>query len=916
MSAHRDDERLWARMRRVFRLPATAERIDQEIDEELRFHLEGRIEELMATGLTRGQAESEARRRFGDVSRYRRESRDIEHTSHERRARMELTDAFLRETSRAARTLRRSPGFTGITILTLALGIGAATAVFTLLDAVVLRPLPYVASDRLVDLSSPVPLMKGQSRWGLARHEMFYFLERGQTLQNIGLYQTSEATVLGSGTGERPERARWVSASASLFDVLGFVPARGRLFTADDNRSRQPQVVVLGDAYWRRRFGGDPGIVGSQINVEGRSLTVAGVLPPRADLPDLKVDLWAPAWVDSTTIWNNHTWAAIGRLAPGFSAADAQRELAPLTERIAEVFPQVYNPEFVKNTGFSTEVRPLRDVVVGEMATRALWILFGSVCLVLLIAGANVANLFLVRLDARRRDIAMRTALGADRAHLAWHYLTESLLLTLTAGVLAVLVAKAMLGVLLALAPSELPRLAEVRLGGTAIVFALGAALLTGLVFGVLPLLGKRLDVAVLREGGRGLTSSRARMHARRVLVAAQMAFAVVLLAAGVLMFRTFQNLRAVRPGFDPEGVTAMQVALPGSRYGRSGPQLFASATLASRFHQQLIERVSGLPGVEAAGVTTHLPLASGDWCTGITIIGATPESSQGVCPSSALVSPGYFEAMGIRVTGDKLTWSGMNAHDGAVVVSRTFADLHLQNMKPIGTSLRFWGTNPPYYRVVGIADEVRGQGVTAPPVDIAYFPIQHIPDSPLWSPALNVHLVIRSPSGSPITLGNAVARFAQEIDPEVAVSAPTTMNTLLAKSMARQSFTMVLLLLSAGIALLLSAVGIYGVISYLVQQRRGEIGVRMALGARASQVSGMVLRQSLGLASVGVVVGIVAALALTKFLGTLLYGVTPTDLPTFVAAPVVLLAVASAASLFPARRAALVDPAETLRGD
>ena len=914
---HLDDDRLWGRVRRVFRLPGSRERIDAEIDEELRFHLEGRIEELMdREGLSRVDAEREARRRFGDVARYRREARDIEHATHEQRQRMEFRDAFLRETSRAARTLRRAPGFTFITVLTLALGIGAATAVFTLLDAVVLRPLPYANADRLVELSSPVPLMKGQTRWGLARHQMYYILGQGHTFENIGVYQMAEATLLGSGSGERPERVRWASASASLFDVLGFRPALGRLFTAEDNRNRSPQVVVLSDGFWRRRFGADPAIVGRNVNVDGRGLMVTGVLPPRAELPDLEVDLWAPAWVDSTVIWNNHTWTAIGLLKPGVTAADAEADVRPLTARIAEVYPETYGPRFVETTGFTTDVTPLRQAVVGEVVTRALWILFGSVCLVLLIAGANVANLFLVRTDARRREVAMRTALGADRSHLAWHYLTESLLLTVVAGALAIVIAQALLRVLLAIAPSELPRLAEVRLGGASFLFAASVAILTGIAFGLLPLAGRRLDLAMLREGSRGLTSSRRRMHARRVLVAAQMAFAVVLLAAGALMLRTFRNLRAVQPGFDPAGVVTMQISLPASRYGRAGPQLLESATLASRFHEQLIERVRALPGVQRAAVSTHLPLLSGDWCTGISIIGRTPGSVVGACPSAALVSPGYFETMGIRVTGEPLTWDGMKAHDGAVIVSRRFADNHLEDRPVIGAALRFFGTEPPYYRVTGVAEDVRGNGVDAPPVDIVYFPVQHLPGAPLWSAAREVHLVVKSPTSHASTLGAAVARIAAEIEPEAAVAGVTTMETVLARSMARQSFTMVLLLICATIALLLSAVGIYGVISYLVAQRRGEIGVRMALGARATQVTGMILRQSLGLAAVGIVFGIVAAFALTRFLAALLYGVTPTDIVAFVGAPALLLCVAAAAAAVPARRAARVDPVDALRAD
>lgn len=909
-SRERDDDRLWRRIRRVFRLPFSRRRLTAEIDEELRFHLEGRTEELMAAeGLTRAAAEAEARRRFGDLVHYREEAREIDQTTHRRRERMQISEAFTRETRRAVRTLARTPGFSFVTLITLALGIGAATAVFTLLDGVVLRPLPYASAERLVKLSSPVPKLKGQTEWGLARHQMFYFLESGRTLENLGVYQFSDVTVLGDGSGERPERVRWARASASLFEVLGFVPHRGRLILRDDNRSPRPTVVVLGHGFWQRRFAGDANVIGRSINVEGYPMTVVGVLPARAGLPDLDVALWAPAHVDSTTVQHNHTWHAIGRLKPGFTAADAERDLAPLTARLGQVFPQVYGTEFIENTGFRTKVTPLRDAVVGETVNRALWTLFGAVALVLLIAAANVANLFLVRFDARRREVALRTALGADRAHMAWHYLTESLLLALVAGVAAIALAHGMLRVLLAIAPSELPRLAEVHLGGASVAFALVSALAAGLVFGLLPLTGARLDLSLLHEGGRGLTTSRGRVRTRRVLVAAQMAFAVVLLAAATLMLRTFQNLRAVKPGFDPAGVFTMNVALPAVRYGRS-------PDLASTFYEQLASRVRALPAVTHVGFSDRLPLLSGDLCIGINLEGPTPQATRGACPPSTRVSPGYFEAMGIRVDGRTLDWAGMNAHDGAAVVSKAFADHWWPGENPIGKGMNHYGDKPPWYRVVGVAEDVRGLGVDAPPIEAVYFPIRPMPDAQLWGSPTYMHLVVRTASADPLALTAPIARFVQELDPQGAVANPQTMESVLSRSMARQSFTMVLLLISAGIAMLLSAVGIYGVISYIVGQRRGEIGVRMALGAQVQEVTVMVLRQSLGLAAVGAVIGGLAALATTRYLRALLFGVSPEDPVTMVAVPVLLLLVAAAASYAPARRAARIDPVEALRSD
>jgi putative ABC transport system permease protein len=830
---------------------------------------------------------------------------------------MQIRDTLIRETRHAARALRRTPSFSAMTLVTLALGIGAATAIFTLLDAVVIRPLPYPNADRLVALSSPVPKLKGQTVWGLARHEMYYFLEQGHSLTKLGVYQMSDITVLGGGgAGTRPERVHWVQASASLLSVLGFRPERGRLLTADDNRGAAPTVVMLSHGYWARRFGSDPDVVGKTIDIEGFPMTIVGVLPPGADLPDLTIDVWAPAHVDSTTVYNNHTWSAIGLLKPGWTAKAAQRDLTPLTMRLPEVFPKVYGPTWNASTGFSTRVVSLRDDVVGNVLTRALWTLFGAVALVLLMAAANVANLFLVRLDARRRERALRTALGADRAHLAWHYLSESMLLAVAAGTAAVAVAWGLLRMLLAAAPSSLPRLSEVRLGAAGVGFAVCAALASGLAFGVLPLFGRGLSLTMLRDAGRGLTTSKRGMAARRVLVASQMALAVVLLAGATLMVRTFRNLRAVQPGFDATGVLTMDIALPEQRYGTSGTPYNQAVALTSGFYEQVATRLRAVPGVSRVGFTDRLPLASGDWCTGINIIGETPESTTGTCPPSTTVSPGYFETMGIPVTGRTLDWAGMDAHDGAVVVSKAFADHHWPTESPIGKHVSFRGTKPPYYTVVGEAADVRGMGVDAPPPEYIYFPVLPIPDSPLWGPATYMHLVLRTGAVDPLSLTSTVTRIVQEIEPQAAVANVATEETLLAKSMARQSFTMVLLLVSAGSAMLLSAVGIYGVITYIVTQRRGEIGVRIALGARGAQVTSLVLRQSLALAAVGLGVGVAGAWGATRALSALLFGVRPSDPLTLAAVPVALLVVAALASWAPAHRASRIDPAEALRSE
>ena len=896
-------------LRRTFRLPATKQRARAAVDEELHFHIEGRIEELMALGHSRAEAEAEARRRFGDYDDYKRQATAIDEQIIQERERMDFLESIRRELRQAVHVLTRSPGFTLTAVFTLALGLGAATAIFTMLDAVVLRPLPYADAEQLVELTSPVPKFKGDTLWGLARHEMFYFKENSRTLTDIGVYQNDEVTV-GSGNSSWPaEKARTATVSATLFNVLGFRPMHGRLFTTEDNREREARVVVLGEGYWKRRFGGDDKIVNGVVDIEGYPMTVVGILPASAQLPDWTIDMWLPAYVDSRMpAMNNHTWKAIGRLRPGYTAADAQRELAPLTARLPELFPQAENENFFKNTGFYTQVRPLRDVVVGDVMIRALWILFGSVLLVLVIAAANLSNLFLVRIDARRREMAVCVALGVDRIHIAIQLFSESLIIALLAGVLAVTFAAVGLRLLLVMAPSELPRLSEVHLGASGIVFALTGALLTAFALGLLPLFGPAtLDVALLREGGRGLTSSKQRQFVRAALVVSQVALSLVLLTASGLMVRSFMNLRAVKPGFDPHGVLTMNISLPQGEYGKSEER-------TSFVFQQIAERIQQVPGVIVAGYSEKIPLANGYLCTGVSIEGNEESRVRGDCPPTSMVSPGYFEAMGIRVEGQTLTWQNMNAHSGDMIVSRAFADHIWPNESPLNKGIKYNNSKPPFYRVTGIAADVLAEGSDRPPVTVVYFPMLSIPGANLYGPLTGTNLVVRTRSSDPITFTPGISQIISEIEPRAAISNAQSMESLVSKSMAKRSFTMMLLGIAAAMALFLSVVGLYGVISYVVGQRRGEIAIRMALGAQTTAVGRMIVGESIRLALLGVVIGIATAMASMRVLQSLLFGVSPTDPLLMAGASLLLIAVAVAAGYGPAYRAAHVDPADALR--
>jgi len=827
------------------------------------------------------------------------------------RKRTDLRDSLGREVKHAIRALSRAPTFTVMTVLTLALGLGAATAIFTILDAVVLRPLPYPHGDRLVAVSSPVPGIKASPVWGLARHEMFYFKQRSHLLEDLGVYRTSVGTITGHGGAHQAERVPVADVSASLFGVLSIVPERGRLLNPDDNvRALDTlDVALMSHGLWERRYGGDTAIVGKQIDLEGYPVTVVGVLPRRAQLPDLKVDLWLPQGMNpATPAISNHIFNAIGRLRPGVSIADAQRELTALTGRFPEAFPRVYTPQMMQRTGFTTRVKSLRDDVVGALVTKALWILFGAVSVVLLVAAANVANLFLVRIETRRLEAAVRSAIGASGRDLALHYLTESLALVAGAALGAMAVAWVGLRILVALAPSDLPRLDEVQLSWVSVAFTVGCALAAGIALGLLPSLRGTVDLAMLREGGRGATGSRRRLAARNVLVVSQMALALVLLTAAGLLLQSLRNLRSVEPGFDATNLMTMSVSLPNARY--------RSHQLASAFFEQLSTRARALPGVISVGFGGELPLESSELCTGAVVDVPGPSGERGDCVQMMQVTPGYFEALRIPLHGRAPDWAQTDLGGASAVVSGAFADRFWPNAEAIGRGVKCCNGTPPFYRIAGVTGPVRTHGLDRSPGQVVYFPMIPFAKSPgIEGLPIFMRMVVRTASGQMNTVVPGIRRIVNEMDPQVPITDIAPMEQLLAKSLARRAFTMMLLATAAALALVLSAVGIYGVISYVVAQRRGEIGIRIALGARPTAVSTLVVRQSLALAGIGVAIGVVAALATTRLLGALLFGVSPTDPVVLASATVLLLLLAGIASYAPARRASRVDPVEALRG-
>ena len=819
-----------------------------------------------------------------------------------------MADTIRRESRHALRSLARSPVFSIVALLTLSLGIGATTAIFTVLDRVVLRPLPYADADRLVSVRSSVSGKTTAGFWGLSVAGYFEYRRHNHTFEEIGAFVPWRPTIADN---ESAERVPGALVTASLVKVLGLRTAAGRLIAPSDDHDGAPPVAVVGYDLWRRRYASDPSIVGRRITVEGRQATVIGVMEQGMQLPDDRVDLWLPLPIDSLAPpVNDHSYRGLGRLKPGVTPAMAQRDLAALTRRFPELFPNAYSASFIRDYHFAPDVTATREVVLGGIG-RVLWVLLGSVGLVLLIACANVANLFLVRLELRQREVAVRRALGASQAQLARHFLGESLLIAIPAGALGLFMAWAGIRFLLAVAPSGIPRLTEVHLDAATVLFATTLSLGIGIVFGLAPSLRHRLiDLGALREGARGATASRGQLGTRDILLVGQVALALVLLAAASLLVQSFRNLRSVRPGFDPRGVLGFTVALPRSTYGD-----YASV---ERFYRTLTERLMSLPDVVAVGTTQALPLAeySGAACS-LVFVQDRPlaPGEQAPCIPKPHVSPSYFAAMNIPLRGSTSTWSEVERGAGGVVISESLARHLWPGEDALGKGISN-AQRPPYYRVVGIAADVRSDGLDQPAPEMLYYPLIPLRDTRLWGAPNEMSVVVRSKADHPEALAGSVRRIVAEMDRTVPIANVEPLTAVVTRSMSRVSFATLLLGIAAGMALLLSAIGVFGAIAFVVSRRRREIGVRIALGARPGRVSTRIVLQALRLGAVGVAVGVAAAVATTRVLSSLLVGIAPSDPLVLVIVSAIVLSVVALASYLPARRAARVSPVEALRAD
>jgi putative ABC transport system permease protein len=881
--------------RRSFQFPRrTATQVAMDVEEELRFHLEMVTAELIDAGWLPEEARVEARRRFGDLEETRNYCCAADASKERQMKWMERLGELGQDLRFAGRQLWKSPGFTLVAVLTLALGIGATTAIFSVVYGVVLRPLPFRAPERLV---RPLFVTAEGKRVGAFSVPNFVdWKAASRAVEDTAALWGGTLNLSGDGEPERLPAA-WVSAN--YFKVVGIRPLAGRTFAPGEDLESAPRVTVISEKLWRRRFGGDPGLIGRSITLDGQPHTVVGVLRKGVQLPST-ADAWVPAvfTADDRQQRGAVYFAGIGRLAPGAALRQAKTEADVIGRRLSTEYPAA-NASYFK----TMTVEPLQDQMLGD-TRKPLLILLGAVAFVLLIACANVANLLLVRAASREGEIVIRVALGAGRARIVRQLLTESLVLALAGGALGVALAAWVTKKLIDLGPRDIPRLAEIGIDGTALLFALGISLLTGLLFGLAPALQtSRTDLSgVIREGTRG-SKGRGGTRARSALVMVETALAVVLLAGAGLLIRSFSQLQKVDPGFQPAQVVTFNLDLPEGRY-KEGAQLRA-------FLGALEEKMAALPGVGATGVTVDgMPFGGRVNVFDFRIAGRPPvPPGQEEAIRTAAATPDYFKVMGIRVVrGRAFTPRDRDGAPRVVVINEATARRYFPDQDPIGQRIEMGTRIQRGGEIVGIVADFKQDAMEQQIDPELFMPFDQFPGRSL-------SVVLRS-TAEPQTVASAVQARVRELDPDLPVYDLQPMTEVVATATSQSRFYMLLLGGFAAIALVLAAVGIYGVIAYAVRQRTQEIGIRMALGASRDRVLRMVVGQGMTLALVGAAAGLAGAFVAARGLRSLLFEVSVSDPATYAGVALVLVAVAAVAAYLPARRAARTEPNLALKGE
>jgi predicted permease len=804
------------------------------------------------------------------------------------------------------RTLFKNPGFTAVAVLSLAIGIGANIAIFSVINALLLRPLPYQDADRLAILWQRSPGLNVAQDW-FSPGQCLDVKAENQVFEQVAVTIGASFNLTGQGGPEHVDGAR---VTSSLFPLLGAKAALGRVLLPEEDSPGKPATVILSHGFWRRRFGGDPQVIGKTLVLSGSGFEIVGVMQPGFSLTKevmltvnaierADVLLPLPMSEGARTNRGNEDFNIFAKLKPGVSLAQAQADMDVIAGRMKQRYPENYPA----HGGLTISVVPLLKQVVGEI-DLALYVLLATVGFVLLIACANVANLLLARATVRQKEIAIRAAVGASRARIARQLLTESALLALTGGILGMVIALGAGEALRAFGPENIPRLNEIGVDGRVVAFTLFISMLTGVVFGLAPALrASRVDLnETLKEGGRGADRGHGRHMTRKLLVVFEVALSLIVLICAGLLIRSYRRVVNAHPGFDSRNVHAMRLSLPGARY--STPESIVG------FFRQVGERLERTPGVESVGTSYSLPMSAVAFAwEPITIDGYAPPTAQDTIISNVrIINPGYFDVMRIPLKlGRYFTGQDIKGAQETVIVNEALAERFWPNEYPIGKRLQR-GKSGPWRTVVGVISDTKEYSAEKEPPIAVYYPAEQVI-------ARNMYLVIRTTS-DPVPMTTAIVKEIQAVDPEMPVYDIGSMDQRLYGSLARQRFSMFLLGVFALIALILAAIGVYGVMAYSVSQRTHEIGVRIALGARPDAILRLVIRQALILAALGIAIGLVGAFALTRVMSSLLFGVSATDLLTFVITSLLLGSIALMASYIPARRAAKVDPIAALQHD
>ena len=814
-----------------------------------------------------------------------------------------MMTGILQDLRYAVRQLRKSPGFTAIAVITLALGIGANTAIFSVVNGVLLRPLAFREPNRLVHVwhVPPAKSFPGMATFAVSAANYLDWKSQNQVFENMAIYTYHSFTLTG---GEKPEQVDAGAVSSGFFETLGVQPMLGRVFSPQEDQPGRSNVVVLSHRFWQDHFGSNADIVGHNINIDGQSFVVAGVMPPSFRYPDV-AQVWTPmAWTDKDrAVRGEHHYAVVARLKSSINLQQAQAAMNTISSRLEQLYPD-------DNRGWGAVVVPLHDDLVSDVRP-ALLVLLGAVAFVLLIASVNVANLALAKTLSRRKEIAIRTALGASSVRVLRQVLAETVLLALVGGAIGLTYAHFGVRLIMAFLADKLPRSMEVRLDLRVLGFAALISILTGILAGVLPALRlTRADVNQALKQGLGRTDSDSGGHrTRSVLVVAEVALSLVLLIGAGLMIRSFQQLQGVNPGFESHGVLTMTTAISRAKFPVPAQQI--------RFFEQVLQRVRTLPGVESAGVIDDIPLNGNGSHQPIAIEGR-PVVAMSEQPEVdvRLISSGYMSAMRIPIVrGRDFADTDVAGRPAAILISASMAQHYWPGEDPIGKRLTLTFFPDAVRQVVGVVGDVKLDGLDqARPSTIVYMPLDQAsaPVTGGWN-SFPMTLVVRSAS-NPTGLISAVANAVHEVDREIPVRDIFTMDDLVTNSMSQPRLNMLLLGAFAGLALLLAAIGIYSVLSYSVKRRVQEIGIRLALGARMRDVLRMVIVEGMKPTLLGVVIGTAGALAIGHVLSSLIYGVKPTDPITFLSVAVLLGAIALLASIIPAYRAAKVDPMMALR--